>query len=54
MMPFEEGYRAGQQGCDPRECPHPKMTDEWNEWQRGHGFAVDLARIATEQQAILG
>lgn len=51
---YEEGYKAGIDGLDPRECPHPKQTMEWNEWQRAHAHGCDMARWNTEQQAIHG
>lgn len=35
MGPFEEGYRAGLCGDDPRTCPYEKLTKEWQEWNRG-------------------
>lgn len=51
---YEEGYRAGIDGLDPRERPYPKQTMEWNDWQRAHAHGCDMARWNTEQQAIHG
>lgn len=39
---MHEGYEAGIQGLDPRMCPYEKCTAEWYEWQRWHGWGVEV------------
>ena len=41
-QPMHEGYEAGIQGLDPRMCPYEKCTAEWYEWQRWHGWGVEV------------
>lgn len=41
-IPYVEGFHAGEDGLDPRECPYEKMTAEYREWQRGHALAVEI------------
>lgn len=45
--PFEEGYRHGLTGCDPRCNPH----EDWKnnaEWNRGHNIGCELWRLENE------
>ena len=44
---FEEGYKAGLRGDDPRLCPYEKMTKEWHRWQ----FAHRIGCTYVEEQA---
>jgi ribosome modulation factor len=49
--PRERGLRAGIAGEDPRICPYEKMTREWNEWQRWHGYGLTLATSGSRPDA---
>ena len=40
----EEGWVAGLQGLDPRCCPYPKLTVEYNEWHSFQRKACDIIR----------
>lgn len=40
---FEEGYKAGLRGDDPRLCPYEKMTKEWNRWQFAHRIGCEYS-----------
>lgn len=42
MRPFELGWEAGIRGADPRVNPFEKMSADWREWARWHGWAVML------------
>lgn len=45
--PFEEGYKAGIRGDDPRMCPYEKMSKEWNEYQRGLKIGAAIVDVDT-------
>lgn len=41
-LAFEYGFIAGLDREDPRSCPFGRMTKEWAEWQRWHGFGIQF------------
>jgi hypothetical protein len=48
-FPFEEGYKHGLTGCDPRCNPYTDGWKEHAEWMRGHNAAIELWRAKNEQ-----
>jgi hypothetical protein len=39
--PFEQGFKKGLIGEDPRSCPY-EWGKEWQAWQRGQSLGIDL------------
>jgi hypothetical protein len=48
--PHYEGWAAGLNLEDPRDCPYPRMTKEWFQWQSFHTKAALLAIRYSRQQ----
>lgn len=44
LRAIETGWKSGFGMQDePRDCPYPKMTREWELWQKFRGMAIDCA-----------
>ena len=46
--PYELGWMAGLRGDDPRSCPFEKLSSEWSEWWRAHGYGVQYVEWRDE------
>lgn len=47
--PFEDGFKKGLVGEDPRSCPY-EWGKEWQAWQRGQSLGIDLMKALFNDQ----